>query len=470
MVTVLAASLLGRAANAVVAPPLAVPSGLALAEIKMTGSEFVMLLNNSGAAIGDLSQFWLQSFNNVNPGAAGVSSSLQQLPSGSLQPGQTVLLGEGGSTCGASVTDSLGLSLGDSSGYLQVIQNTMVGGVLTQVAHDAVSWSSSANATPGMIASVPSNSSDPLNAWYRYQNPVPAPAYLWQKARIASLGNICQLNVVDNVSSAPVATDSISQLLPGLPPPATIVSVLSETDSKTSAVNAAANKGLMAPVLNELLPNPKSPQTDADDEFVELYNPNDAVFDLSGFKLQTKSGTSDARRSYTFPAGTKMSPKSFAAYPSENISISLSNNGGQVWLLDPAGNEISQTEPYAEAKEGLAWALAEGKWYWTTTPTPNAANTVNGTTSSIGSSNKSGNGVGVVEGTKQDASLSSSAETSGNNSNKEDNNPLLHPLIIAGVAGAAILYGLYEYRGDVKNKLHQLQRNRATRRARRQKP
>ncbi|OGL30626.1 hypothetical protein A3D14_03420 [Candidatus Saccharibacteria bacterium RIFCSPHIGHO2_02_FULL_47_12] len=473
VVTVLAAGLLGSVASAVVAPPLAVPAGLALAEIKMTGSEFVMLVNNSGSTITDLSQYWLQVFNNANPGAAGVSSSLQQLPAGSLQSGQAVLLSEGGSTCGAAVTDSLGISLSDSSGYLQVIQNTVVSGVLSQLTHDAVSWSSGANATPGMISSVPSNSSDPLNSWYRYQNSLLTPPFLWQKARIASLGDICQLNVVDNVSSAPVTTSTVNQLLPGLPPPATIVSVLSETDESSESGSGglpAADIGLRSPVLNELLPNPKEPQTDADDEYVELYNPNDATFDLSGFKLQTRSGTSDTKRTYTFPSGTKIAPKSFAAYPSENISVSLSNNGGQVWLLDPKGNIISQTEPYTEAKEGLAWALAEGKWYWTTTPTPNAANTINGSTSGISSSkNKSGSGVGVVEGTKQNASLDSSP--TGKKSNSSDNkNPLLHPLIIAGVATAALLYGLYEYRGDIKNKLHQLQQNRATRRARRQKP
>jgi hypothetical protein len=467
-----AASLLSPIAGAATAPPLAVPAGLALAQIKVTGSEFVMVINNTGANISDLSQYWLQVFNNVNPGAAGVSSSLQQLPGGNLQAGQSVLLSEGGATCGAAITDSLGISLSDSSGYLQVVQNSVTNGVLAQVTHDAVSWSSGTNATAGMISGVPSNSSDPLNAWYRYQNTVPSPAFLWQKARIASPGDICQLNVVDSISSAPVSSSSINLLLPGLPPPATIVSVLAETDGGTGSKisMAASNIGLRSPVLNELLPNPKEPQTDADDEYIEIYNPNDAVFDLSGFKLQTRSGTSNSKRTYTFPAGTKIAPKSFAAYPSENISISLSNNGGQVWLLDPDENVISQTEPYAEAKEGLAWALAEGKWYWTTTPSPNAANTINGSTSDIGSSNRSGTGVGVVEGSNQNASLSSSPASGSNGSDNNNKNNLLHPLIIAGVAVAALLYGLYEYRGDVKNKYHQFQRNRAARRARRQKP
>src|SRR3990167_6152666 len=119
------------AAHAVTAPTMAMPTGFSLAEIKMTGSEFIMLINNSGATISDLSQYWIQSFNNVNPGAPGVTSSIQQLPTGNLLAGQTILLSEGGSTCGAAITDNLTVSLSDSSGYLQVIQNSVIGGVLS---------------------------------------------------------------------------------------------------------------------------------------------------------------------------------------------------------------------------------------------------------------------------------------------------------------------------------------------------
>src|SRR3982751_5329789 len=82
-------------------PSLAVPAGLSLAELKITGNEFVLLINNSGAIIPDLSKYWLYNFNNTNPLAAGVSSSTQQLPAASLLNGQTVLLSaNGGSTCG----------------------------------------------------------------------------------------------------------------------------------------------------------------------------------------------------------------------------------------------------------------------------------------------------------------------------------------------------------------------------------
>src|SRR3990167_2839140 len=86
-------------------PTAAVPLGLSLAEIKVTGNEFVILQNNTGGAITDLSKYWLYVFNNINPLAAGVSSSSQQLPSGTLANGQFILLSaNGGNTCGAAVT------------------------------------------------------------------------------------------------------------------------------------------------------------------------------------------------------------------------------------------------------------------------------------------------------------------------------------------------------------------------------
>src|SRR3990167_2477267 len=120
MVTTLSSS---TAVFAATAPTLAVPPGLSLAEIKITGNEFIMLINNSEAAIPDLSKYWLYGFNNTNPLSAGVNSSSQQLPSGSLQPGQTILLSStGGPTCGAAITTKLSIGLTDSGGYLEVIK------------------------------------------------------------------------------------------------------------------------------------------------------------------------------------------------------------------------------------------------------------------------------------------------------------------------------------------------------------
>src|SRR5258706_5353561 len=136
--------------------------------------------------------------------------------------------------------------------------------------------------------------------------------------------------------------------------------------------------GLASPQVTEVLPNPAPPQSDNEDEFIELYNPNNSPFDLSGFKLQVGTKT---KHTYTIPDGTTISAKTFLAFMSVDTGLAMSNSGGQVVLIDPLGNAISQTDIYSTANDGEAWALAKGKWYWTTSPTPNAPNIVNGASS-----------------------------------------------------------------------------------------
>jgi hypothetical protein len=52
-----------------------------------------------------------------------------------------------------------------------------------------------------------------------------------------------------------------------------------------------SDAGLAAPQISEVLPNPTPPATDAEGEFIELYNSNNNIFDLSGFSLQAGNTT-----------------------------------------------------------------------------------------------------------------------------------------------------------------------------------
>ncbi len=449
-------------------PSLATPNGLSLAEIKITGSEFVMLQNN-GAAIADLSRYWLYAFNGTNPLAAGVSSSTQQLPAAALAPGQTILLSAGGgATCGAAVTARLSVSLTDSGGFLEVVQTSLSGNTLVQTAGDSVSWSSGANAAAGMIANVPSNTADPAGAYYRYQNSAPPPAFLWQQADTDAV-NSCQLNVKIGSALVPGPTGIGAQLLPGAPPPATIVQ-----DDPTDPASATSGLpltdiGLAAPIINELMPNPAAPQTDDEDEFVEIYNSNDVAFDLSGFKLQTGTTT---LHNYTFPAGTSLAPKSFTAFFSIDTNMNLSNSGGQARLLDPAGNLISQSDTYATADDGQSWALANGTWYWTTTPTAGGANVIHQplTVKALTTGTTTNSAAKKSAAAPKSASTAKvkAASTTANNSNSPSpakNASPLHPLVLAAVGAGAVAYAAYEYRNDLRNRFYQLRRYRAARAA-----
>lgn len=257
---------------------------------------------------------------------------------------------------------------------------------------------------------------------------------------------------------------------PGDSPPAIIEDPPANKGSGSRPVIPASNIGLKSPVLSELLPNPAPPKTDKDDEFIELYNPNDKPFDLSGYILEVGLKT---RRQYTIPAGAKIEPKSFLAFFSSQTKLALSNTSGQAVLLDPLGKVLAVSDIYEKAKDGHAWVFAEGKWQWTTKPTPNAINVVSAPqvkTSRSSNSKSTSSGSGVVGNSSgsggasedQDDELAGAGLTSGDRP--------LHPGLLALAAVFALLYGAYEYRHDLANKIHQLRNYRAARATARQSP
>lgn len=438
-------------------PALAVPAGLSIAELKMTGDKFLVLQNNTPADISDLSSYWLYDFNSVSPLSPGVNSSQQQLPAVTLAAGETLLLSAAPqNTCGAAVAGKLSVNLGDSGGFLEIIQLSQAtpNGPVTQTAGDSVSWSSTA--TAGAITSVPSSSKDPAALYYRYQS---GTDYTWQLADIDA-SDACQFDVAAP-SSSPIVTGGL--LAPTGNPPATIVSVASTGTAATGPTLPAADIGLSAPQITELLPNPSGTGTDGSDEFIELYNSNAKNFDLSGFILQTGLTT---KHSYTFPQGTTLPPKGFVAFYSADTSLSLSNTSGQADLADPFGTVIAQAGTYGMAKDSMAWTLANGTWYWTTKPTPGAANIVNQTP---GTSIKTTSAKKAVAAVKGAATTKSPLQGSGSTSSSTDTAAAtpIHPVVLAAVAVLAVGYVVYEYRHDLANRLHQFRTNRAVRRANR---
>ncbi|HJP96611.1 MAG TPA: lamin tail domain-containing protein [Candidatus Saccharimonadales bacterium] len=241
-------------------------------------------------------------------------------------------------------------------------------------------------------------------------------------------------------------------------PAETIVS----TPTATTPTIPAADAGLSAPQITELLPNPGSPRTDATDEFVELYNPNAVAFDLSGFVL---TAGLTGNKQYTFPAGTTIPAHAFVAYFSETTKLSLSNTSGKVILQDPLQRTIAQSGVYDTAKDDVAWARANGKWYWTTQVTPNAANVIQepvAKTKKSSSSSSSSKKTSTVAKTASSKKSASAADTQLTSNTVEDTP--LHPLTLAVVGGFALLYGAYEYRRDMANKFYQLRRYREARR------
>jgi hypothetical protein len=447
---------ISRAAALTTAPVPAVPSGLSIAQLKITGDEFVVIKNNTSQTIPDLSQYWLEDFNSTSPLAAGASNSSQQLPAAPLDAGQTLLLSDATrATCSAELAGKLSVSLTDGGGFLELVEMTQTStGQVAQTAGDALSWNSG---TSGQIQSVPSSTKDPAGAYYRYASS--ATVFGWQAADVDA-SNACSLDVATTngtiVTKQPVSTGS---LLTGPDvAPASIISVAdtSSDDTATTASLPAADIGLRAPEITELLPNPTGTGNDATDEYIELYNPNDDDFDLSGFTLQT--GLTETHK-YIFPNGTMLPAGSFQAYYSALTGLNLSNTAGQAKLLDPLTNVVAQSDSYGIAKDGVAWALANGKWYWTSTATPGGANVIvqpavkKSTKKKATTAKKSTVSNTKTKSKKTAKSTSSDAPASSATANNAADVTPIHPWILALVGVLALLYGAYEYRADLANKV-----------------
>jgi hypothetical protein len=424
----------------------AIKTGLLISQIKVTAdNQFVSLYNNTDQAI-DMSTVSLMYFNSFKLSQATSTKNIQL--TGQLAAHSYYIVNDGSvDICYRAKLQSTSLGFSTKAGMVEVVRLNQSDNGIDIVSQDFVAWSSG-GASGGQTLPVDS-------AFLQRQQAggSPLPNGKWQPVK-PNDSNPCQLVTSDKLSS-PAA--SSARLLPAAPPAATIVSL-----DESSLATGSPNNGLKAPSLTELLPNPAKPQTDANDEFIEIYNPNSQSFDLKGFKIQTAAGPAATKHTYTFPGGTKVAAKSYAAYPSANITISLTNSSGIVWLLDPSGKIISQTDAYADAKDGQTWALANGKWYWTSSPTPNTTNIIKASAQTKKSNSP---GVGTVKGIATGAA-SGSNDASQNKDKPKSNSPV----VLVGVGVLAVVYGLYEYRRDLANWFQKRQRNGDAGRADRPKP
>lgn len=222
--------------------------------------------------------------------------------------------------------------------------------------------------------------------------------------------------------------------------------------------------------ISELLPNPASPITDAAGEFVELFNSGPEMVNLKGYKLT--SGNSDSYK-YVLPDST-IAPGQYLVLYSGQTHLTLSNSAGRVRLYDPAGMLADETGLYDKAGNNQSWIFAEGSWQWTAKPTPGAANIL--LTPIIAPTKKAKITPLAKKITKTSKSKTKPAVATksrppygpaGPNSFQAGTGPAgngSHPYVLAGAGVLAVLYGCYEYRYDLANRLHVFRRNRAARR------
>jgi hypothetical protein len=124
--------------------------------------------------------------------------------------------------------------------------------------------------------------------------------------------------------------------------------------------------------LSELLVDPVSPQTDAQDEYIELYNAGTEPVVLSNYKLRI------GNTNYTLPAQT-VEPGAYFVQTAATGSWALSNKGNTITLClastcaTEAAPQDATTWP--AAVKAAAWMKdAGGTWAWTAQPTSGSAN------------------------------------------------------------------------------------------------
>jgi hypothetical protein len=408
---------------------------LDLTKVRISTAGQFLELKNTGLNAMDMSRVQIAYYNNYDLSKA-TSSKLISL-NGQLAPNEYYMVNDSAVTlCYQTTVASASLGFSTTSGMLQIIylEQSEVGGQFSSRVLDSFAWSKSAVANNNNVVQLPFSNpnsflQDNEGAWVE----------TWPSA-----SNPCQYET--GVGAVDEQDESVDYVFLGstLPP---VRRVATTTTSSNNKINR--NIGKMAPVINEILPNPASPQTDADDEFIELYNPNDSNFDLTGFKLAF--GSKNPKK-YTFPEGTVLSPKQFKAFMSGETSISLSNTEAQVWLLDPNDKVITQSEPYTKAKDGQSWALDSGRWIWTSVPTPNEINVL----SSTGSNAKTKQ-VATVLGISSTKGGTGEAGSDSAPHKLADKMPV-NSVVLAVVGLTAIGYALYEYRYDISNKIYELRR------------
>lgn len=208
-------------------------------------------------------------------------------------------------------------------------------------------------------------------------------------------------------------------------------------------------------VINELLIDPASPQTDAADEFIELYNPTGQTADLAGYVLKTGSNFHD---NYTLP-DTTITPNGYVVLYSSQTKLALTNSGGAVQLYDPAANLIDQTDEYEQAVTGDSFSRFDSGWAWSARLTPGAANILDSPADAAAAKAAA---TKAKKATATKAKAIKTTKVKSPKAAKSTSEPLVADTSTGGLGGRWLLIGLvtltigyaiYEFRYDLQNYL-----------------
>jgi hypothetical protein len=495
-IAVAAAPAAQGAGEVVSAPPLIISE----VKIKTGGTfdEFVELTNISPDAI-ELGSYALQYFNSAAPAdTAKPTKGPVTLPNAQLPGGGSVVFAK--TPAPIPGAQPLGIDpLSDTGGLVQLVEATAPPTGQPRKVYDQVAWSSALTPLVNVWPIGASTNTESKSQSLRRQQDDADQPVLTNAVWVMGDPNPVSVALVlppdpeplpvasDPVLDAPNPDVGVAADDPAAPFPAPLDEEVADApDAATvdpgpeaSTDQPQATQTYLPIHITELLPNPAAPATDADDEYVELHNPNSQAVNLDGYKLQTGSNYTYSHTfgSVTLPAG------GYQVFYSRDTSLTLSNTAGRARLLDPAGTVVNETAAYGAAAEGSTWAFVNNSWQWTTSATPGLANVFSQTvkfpttttkaaaakkttaakTSTATTKKAAATKAATAAKPKAAAAAKTTAAAAGGESGAK--NTLLHTGVLAGVGALTVGYGAYEYRHDLANRLEQFRRNRAARRA-----
>jgi hypothetical protein len=133
-------------------------------------------------------------------------------------------------------------------------------------------------------------------------------------------------------------------------------------------------------LLNEVLPAPGADhngdgETNSDDEYIELYNPNDHPVSLVGWQLSDTGGDASPSRRFTFGPGRFIGGRSFLLLWRKDTRINLNNDSDSMRLLNAVGEEVDHVAWAPSPRKGRSLSrLPDGGAWQEGNATPGTAN------------------------------------------------------------------------------------------------
>ena len=135
----------------------------------------------------------------------------------------------------------------------------------------------------------------------------------------------------------------------------------SEKEEKINETCLSINKNI---IINEIIPNPEGSD---DQEWIELYNPNDQNINLQNWTIN------DITSSFTL--NSTIESKNYLLIKREKSKIALNNSNEELQLFDCQNNLINELS-YSKSFEGQSYAYNEinKEYFWTENLSPNQKN------------------------------------------------------------------------------------------------